>query len=69
MPDRLHHYAVALKKVKGGWRVESAIAFPYRGRADKYSLTMLAEYGDSASLTVAREIVVGEVLDAATLKR
>jgi hypothetical protein len=67
--DSRYHYAVALKKVKGGWRVESALDFPSRGQADKYSLTLLARFGDASSLTLEREIRVGEVLDAATLRR
>jgi hypothetical protein len=66
---RQHYCAVALEKVKRGWRVVVAVEKPSRGEAAIASLRLMAEYADTASITIDREIVGGEVLDAATLKR
>ena len=66
---RRYHYAFALKRVKGGYRVSHVLDFPSRGQADKWSLGLLAEHGDAGSITLERELVNGEVLDAAALKR
>jgi len=66
---RRYPYAVALTKVKGGWKVDIAIEKPSRAEADKTSLWLLGQYGDAGSITLERELVSGEVLDAAALKR
>jgi hypothetical protein len=63
------HYAFAVKRVKGGYKVSHVLDFPSRGQADKWSLSLLAKHGDAGSITLERELVDGEVLDAATLKR
>jgi hypothetical protein len=56
------HYAFAVTKVKGGYRVK----FPSRGEADHFSLRLLARHGDAASITLDRELVV---LDPAQIGR
>jgi len=66
---RRYHYAFALKRVKGDYKVSHVLDFASRGQADKYSLTLLAEHGDAGSITLERELVNGEVLDAAALRR
>jgi hypothetical protein len=53
-PLRRYHYAFALKRVKGGYGV---------------GLGLLTEHGDARLITLERELVNGEVLDAAALKR
>ena len=63
------HYAVAVAKVRGGWRVERAVQHLSRGEADKHSLTLFARYGDAEAITLDRPIAEGDVLDAALLKR
>jgi hypothetical protein len=66
---RRYHYAFALKRVKGGYKVSHVLDFPSRGQADKWSLGLLSKHGDAGSITLERKLVDGEVLDAATLKR
>ena len=55
--------------MKGGYKVSRVLDFPSRGEADRYSLRLPAEHGDAYSITLERELVNGEVLDAAALKR
>jgi hypothetical protein len=55
--------------VKGGYKVSHVLDFPSRGQADKWSLGLLVAHGDAGSITLERELVNGEVLDAAALKR
>jgi hypothetical protein len=71
MTDRpvRRHYAFAVTKVKGGYRVDQVIEFPSRGEADHFSLRLLARHGDAASITLDRELVVGDVLDPAQIGR
>jgi len=54
---------------EGRLQVSHVLDFPSRGQADKWSLGLLAEHGDADSITLERELVEGEVLDAALLKR
>ncbi len=58
-----------LKRVKGGYRVSQVLDYASRGQADIASLTLLVEHGDAGSITLERELVSGEVLDAAALTR
>ena len=66
---RRYHYAFAVTKVKGGYKVSCVVPFPSRGEADKFSLKLLATYEDTDSITLDRELVNVEVLDAAALRR
>jgi hypothetical protein len=66
---RRHRYAFALERVKGGYKVSHVLDYASRGQADIASLRLLLEHGDSSSITLERELVNGEVLDAAVLKR
>jgi len=66
---RRYHYAFALTKVKGGYKVSRLLDYASRGQADIASLRLLVEYGDAGSITLDRELVNGEVLPAAALKR
>jgi hypothetical protein len=66
---RRYHYAFALKRVKGGYKVSHVLDYASRGHADIASLKLLAEHGDAGSITLELELVNGEVLDAALLKR
>ena len=66
---RRYHSAFALEREKGGYKVSHVLDFASRGQADKWSLGLLAEHGDAGSITLERELVNGEVLDAAALKR
>ncbi|MFI4933251.1 MAG: hypothetical protein ACHP7N_01410 [Caulobacterales bacterium] len=38
-------------------------------KADKHSLSLLGRYGDAGAITPERELVDGEVLDGAMLRR
>jgi len=66
---RRYHYAIALKRVKGGYKVSHLLDYASRGQADIASLRLLVEHGDAGSITLDRELVNGEVLAAAMLKR
>lgn len=55
--------------MKGGYLVSYVREFPSRGEADRWSLTLLGQHGDAAELTLEREVVAGEVIDAALVKR
>jgi hypothetical protein len=66
---RRGRYAFTLEKVKGGFKVSRVREFPSRGEADIESLKLLAIWGDASSITLERELVNGEVLSAAMLKR
>lgn len=64
------HFAVALEKAKGGWRVVYVIpGFKSRGEADIASLSLAARFADTAGVTLPREIETGDLLTAAELKR
>jgi hypothetical protein len=71
MADRppRRHFAVALTRVKGGWRVEHVSEHPSRGEAEKQSLTLLGRYGDAEAITLERDLAEGEVLKAADVGR
>ena len=70
-PDRprRYHYAFALQKVRAGYKVSHVLDHASRGQADIASLRLLVEHGDAGSITLERQLVNGEVLDAAALKR
>ncbi len=64
-----HHYAIAVRKVRGGYKVILSVEYQSRGEADIGSLRLMANYEDTAAITLDRELVRGEVLSAALLKR
>ena len=66
---RRYHYAFALRKVKGGYKVSHVLDYASRGQADIASLRLLVEHGDAGSITLERELIKGEILSAAALKR
>ncbi len=66
---RRYHYAFALTKVKGGYKVSRVLDYASRGQADIASLRLLVEHGDAGSITLDRELANGEVLSAAALMR
>jgi hypothetical protein len=66
---RRRHFSFALKPAKGGYQVQQVIEHASRGEADKRSLTMVGRNGDGGAITLERELVENEVLDAASLKR
>jgi len=45
---RRYHFAFAMKKAKGGYKVDNVREYKSRGEADIASLTMIARYGDVA---------------------
>jgi len=61
---RRYHYAIAVERVRGGYKAVIAIEYRSRGEADKGSLRLMAHHEDTAAITLDH----GEVLDAAALK-
>ena len=66
---RHYHYAIAVKRFRGGYKVVARTEHRSRAEADKGSLRLMAHHQDTAAITLERELVNGEVLDAAVLKR
>lgn len=64
-----HHYAIAVRKVRGGYKIVLSVPYRSRGEADIGSLRLMANYEETAAITLDRELVNGEVLSAALLKR
>ena len=64
---RRFHYAVALEKAKGGWKVVASVPYRSRVEAEQGSLRLMASHQDTAAITLYRELAVGEVLDAETM--
>jgi hypothetical protein len=64
-----HHYAIAFRKVRGGYKVILSVQYRSRGEADIGSLRLMVHYEDTAAITLDRELVWGEVLSAVLLKR
>jgi hypothetical protein len=66
---RRYHYAIAVQRVRRGYKVVARTEHRSRAEADKGSLRLLAHHHDTAAITLERELVNGEVLDVAALKR
>jgi hypothetical protein len=64
-----HHYAIAVEKVRGGYKVLTAVEHRSRGEADKGSLRLLLRFKDVDAVTLDRELADGEVLPASALRR
>ena len=65
---RRYHYAFVPKRVKRGYKVSHVLNYAPPGQADIASLRLLVEHGDAGSIRLD-ELVNGEVLGAAALKR
>jgi hypothetical protein len=53
----------------GDDKVSHVLDYTSRGQADEASMTLPTEHAYAGSITLDRELVNGEVLDAAALKR
>jgi hypothetical protein len=55
--------------IRRGVEVGHVMEFSTRGQAGKYSLSLLARRDDAGAITLERELVDGEVLQAVSLGR